>query len=367
MGKFKKVFRKLADPRAANARHELWEILFIALAAVLGGAKNCCEIALFGRSKEELFRDILGLEHGIPSHDTFSRVFRLLDPEAFEQAFRQFMAAFAKANGIELTGVVAIDGKALRGAYERGKAATPLHMVNVFATQARMALASRKAPGRNEAKGALDLLGMLSLEGCVITSDALHCSRPFATAVLARGADYVLALKENQKKLYDAVARRFARGGKRSVSQLREPSTHDRHEIRRATVIRDTSVAAANRFPGVAALARITSRRRLRGGRAEKPRVRYYLLSKSISAKRLLQNVRSHWGIENRLHWVLDVVFAEDANRARKDNAPENLAILRRLALNIIRSHPAKTSIRQKVKRAGWENTFLVKLLVHMR
>src|SRR5437764_4590317 len=118
MGKFAKVFRKLADPRAANARHELWEILFIALAAVLGGAKSCCEMALFGRSKEELFEGILQLEYGIPSHDTFSRVFRLLDPEAFEKAFRQFMAAFAKANGIDLSGVVAIDGKALRGAYE---------------------------------------------------------------------------------------------------------------------------------------------------------------------------------------------------------------------------------------------------------
>jgi predicted transposase YbfD/YdcC len=322
---------------------------------------------LFGRSKEDLFRDILLLEHGIPSHDTFSRVFRLLDPEAFEKAFRQFMAAFAKANGIELTGVVAIDGKALRGAYERGKAATPLHMVNVFAAEARMALASRKAPGRNEAKGALELLGMLSLEGCIVTGDALHCSRPFAATVLARGADYVLALKENQKKLLDAVGRRFARGGQRSVAKRHEPSTHDRHESRQATVIRDTSVAAANRFPGVAALARITSRRRIHGGRAEKPAVRYYLLSKYIPAKRLLQNVRSHWGIENHLHWVLDVVFAEDANRARKDNAPENLAILRRLALNIIRHHPAKTSIRQKVKRAGWENTFLLELLAHMR
>jgi predicted transposase YbfD/YdcC len=367
MVKFKRVFRKLADPRAANARHELWEILFIGLAAVLGGAKSCCEMALFGRSKEDLFRDILLLKHGIPSHDTFSRVFRLLDPEAFEKAFRQFMAAFAKANGIELTGVVAIDGKALRGAYERGKAATPLHMVNVFAAEARMALASRKAPGRNEAQGALELLGMLSLEGCIVTGDALHCSRPFAATVLARGADYVLALKGNQKKLFNAVERRFARGGKRSVAKRHEPSTHDRHESRQATVIRDTSVAAANRFPGVAALARITSRRRIHGGRAEKPAVRYYLLSKYIPAKRLLQSVRSHWGIENRLHWVLDVVFAEDANRARKDNAPENLAILRRLALNIIRHHPAKISIRQKVKRAGWENAFLLELLAHMR
>jgi predicted transposase YbfD/YdcC len=367
MGKFKKVFRKLRDPRAANARHELWQVLFIALAAVLGGAKSCCEMALFGRSKEDLFGEMLGLEHGIPSHDTFSRVFRALDPEAFEKAFQRFMAAFAQANRIDLGGVVAIDGKALRGAYERGKAATPLHMVNVFATQARMALAARKAPGRNEAKGALQLLGMLSLEGAIVTTDALHCSRSFATAVLARKADYALALKQNQGKLFDAVARRFARGGTRSVATQSEPSTHDRHERRRATVIRDTRLGVAHRFPGVTALARITSRRRLHGKGAEKPAVRYFLLSKYMPAKRVLQVLRSHWGIENRLHWVLDVVFAEDANRARKDNAPENLAILRRLALNIIRNHPAKTSLQQKIKRAGWDNAFLLEVLTHMR
>ena len=367
MGKFKKAFRRLRDPRAANARHELWQVLFIALAAVLGGAKSCCEMALFGRAKEELFCEILGLEHGMPSHDTFSRVFRLLDPEAFERAFQRFTAAFAKANRIDLSGVVAIDGKALRGAYERGKAATPLHMVNVFATEARIALASRKAPGRNEAKGALQLLGMVSIEGSIVTTDALHCSRPFAAAVLARKADYALALKKNQGKLFDAVARRFAQRGKRSVAVQREPSTHDRREIRRATVIRDAKVGLANNFPGVAAVARITSRRRLHGRRADKPTVRYFLLSKYLPARQVLQVLRSHWGIENRLHWVLDVVLAEDANRARKDNAPENLAILRRLALNIIRNHPAKTSLQQKIKRAGWENSFLLEVLSHMR
>ncbi len=240
-------------------------------------------------------------------------------------------------------------------------------MVNVFAAEARMALASRKAPGRNEAKGALEVLRMLSLEGCIVTGDALHCNRPFVETVLKRGGHYAVALKKNQGKLFDAVARRFARAGKRSVAKHLQPSTHDRHESRRATVIRDTSTAAANRFPGVVAIARITSRRRLHGRRADKPAVRYYLLSKYIPAKRLLQIVRSHWAIENRLHWVLDVVFDEDRNRTRKDNGPENLAILRRFALNIIRSHPNPISMRQKVKRAGWDDAFLLDLLNHMR
>jgi predicted transposase YbfD/YdcC len=324
-------------------------------------------MALFGRSKRELFQQFLPLKHGIPSHDTFSRVFRLLDAQAFEDMFRRFMAAFAKANGIKLSGVVAIDGKALRGAYERGKRSTPLHMVNVFAAEARLALAARKAPGRNEAKGALDVLRMLSLEGCIVTADALHCNRPFATMVRARGGHFALALKENQAKLHAAVARRFARGGKRSTAQQRQRATHDRHESRRATVIRDTSAAVANRFPGVVALARITSRRRACGKRADKPAVRYYLLSKYMPAKQLLATVRSHWGIENRLHWMLDVVFDEDANRSRKDNAPENLAILRRLALNIMQCHPDRISMRQKIKRAGWDDAFLRDILSHMQ
>lgn len=367
MQKFRKIFRGLPDPRAPNACHDLLDIIVIALAAMLCGAKGATDMALFARSKEKLLRQFLPLEYGTPSHDTFSRVLRALDPEAFEKTFRAFMAAFAKANGIKLTGVIAVDGKAVRGAYERGKSTTPLHMVNVFAVEARMALASRKAPGRNEAKGALEVLRMLSLEGCIVTGDALHCNRPFVETVLKRGGHYAVALKQNQGKLFDAVARRFARAGKRSAAKRLEPSTHDRHESRRATVIRDTSVAAANRFPGVVAVARITSRRRLHGKRADKPAVRYYLLSKYIAAKRLLQIVRSHWGIENRLHWVLDAVFDEDGSRTRKDNAPENLAILRRFAINIIRSHPDRISMRQKVKRAGWDDAFLLDLLSHMR
>ena len=155
--------------------------------------------------------------------------------------------------------------------------------------------------------------------------------------------------------------------GKRSVAEQIDRSTHDRREARRATIMRNTSLAALYGFPGVTAVGRITSRRRLRGQRADAPVARYYLLSKYISPKRLLHVTRSHWGIENQLHWVLDVHFAEDGNRSRKDNAPENLAILRRLALNILRTHPDRASLRRKIKRAGWDNAFLIATLSHMR
>jgi len=367
MGKIGSIFAELEDPRAANARHDLLEVLVIALAATLCGAEGASDMAQFGRAKAGLLRGFLRLKHGIPSHDTFSRVFRELDAEAFEREFQRFIAAFAKANRLALKGVVAVDGKALAGAYERGRRATPLHMVNVFAAEARIALASRKAPGRNEVVGALEVLQMLSLAGCIVTADALHCHRRFANTVLERGAHYVLALKQNQSKMFEAVVRRFARAGPRSSAEQRDPAAHDRSEARRATVIRDAGLATALDFPGVVAIARITSRRRVGDNRADPPCGRYYLLSKYLPAKKLLQVVRSHWAIENQLHWLLDVVFDEDANRARKDNAPENLATIRRLAINIIRAHPAPLSMRLKVKRAGWDDAFLLGLLSHMR
>jgi len=367
MGKFKKVFRRLPDPRADNAQHKLLDVLFIALAALLCGAETCSDMAEFGRAKESLLRQILDLEHGIPSHDTFSRVFRLLDPQAFAGKFRRFMAAFAKSNKLDLTGVVAIDGKALRGAFERGRRTTPLHLVNVWAVDARMVLAQRKAPGRNEVAGALELLGLLSLDGCTVTADALHCHRAMALGVLKRGGQYVLALKENQAPLFAAVKRCFARAGKRSVAERTELSTHDRREQRRAAVIRNDSLAGEHDFSGIAAVARITSRRRVHGARAEPPTVRYFLLSQYIPARKLLRIQRSHWTIENQLHWVLDVVLDEDSNRSRKDNAPENLAIMRGFALNIHRSHPDTTPLRRKIKRAGWDDAFLIGLLGHMR
>ena len=365
MQKLKKAFRRLEDPRAANARHPLLEVLVISLAAVICGATSCSEMAEFGRSKQEFLRLFLALEHGIPSHDTFSRVFRLLEPAAFEQAFRRFMAAFAKANGLKLSGVVAVDGKALRGACERGAKATPLHMVNVFAVEARMALAQQKAPGRNETAGALEVLELLCLDGCIVTADALHCHRGFAEAVLKRGGDYALVIKANRGPLFETVTQQFARSGKRSTARQIDRSTHGRSETRTATVMRNSTLA--KRFPGVVAVGRITSRRRLRGQRADPAVVRYYLLSKYLPPKRLLYVARSHWRIENSLHWVLDVHFAEDASRARKDHAPENFAILRRLALNILRANPDRKSINLKIKRAGWDNAFLIELLSHMR
>lgn len=367
MGKFKSYFGRLHDPRAANVSYPLLEILFVALAAVLCGAKCATDMADFGRSRVDLLRRFVPLKNGVPSHDVFSDVFRMLDPEAFERLFRKFVAAFAKVHGLDLSGVLAIDGKSVRGAYGRGKSALPFHLVNVFAAEARLALASRRASRRNEYDAALELLQMLRLKHKIITADALFCSRAFAKTILDRGGNYVLALKRNQSKLFADVERRFAGKTKRQTAERIEDAVHDRHERRRAAIIREPAFALAHKFPGVAAIARITCWRRARGKPADKPLVRYFLLSSNVSPNRLLDIVRSHWAIENRLHWVLDVVFAEDASRARMDNAPENLAILRRLALNLLRAHPDPISMRRKMNAAAWNDAFFLSLFDQKR
>lgn len=367
MGKLKSYFRKLRDPRAANVSYPLLEILFVALAAVLSGAKSCTDMSDFGRRKIDLLRRFVPLEKGVPSHDVFSDVFRMLDPAAFEGVFREFVSAFAKFHGLDLSGVLAVDGKSLCGAYERGKSALPVHLVNVFAAKARLALAARKAPGRNESQAALELLQILCLKRKIVTTDALFCNRHFAKTIRERGGNYVLALKKNQSKLFAEVERRFARKGERDVAEQLQEATHDRREKRRATVMRDKTLAAQHNFPAIAAIARVTCWRRRKGQPADKPVVRYFLLSKYISAKKLLEIVRAHWTVENQMHWVLDVVFAEDANRARMDAAPENLAILRRLALNLLRAHPEPISMRRKMNAAAWDDTFLLTLLGQKR
>jgi predicted transposase YbfD/YdcC len=360
--RFTECFSSLVDPRKNQAQHDLTEMLFIALLATLSGATSCCDIALFGRAKEALLRTILVLEHGIPSHDTFSRVFRILDPDSLEKVFRRFTKAFATTAKIK--GVVAIDGKALRRAYERGQSHMPPVMVTAWSAMTRMALANVRAPGNNEAAGALLLIELLQLKHCVVTADALHCHREMAKAIVARGGDYVLAVKNNQPGLMrDAKAAISAAERKKAKRAATKEVSHGRKEARTAIVASVRDMAEKHDFPGLRAVARITSKR----GR-DKTVQRYFLLTQHYRPAELLRIVRQHWGIENVLHWTLDVVLDEDQTRSRKDHAPANLAVMRRLALNIARAHPdTKTSLRGKLKRAAWDDNFLVNMLMNMR
>ena len=253
------TFASVPDPRAGNARHDLAEILVIAFAATLCGAETCCDMALFGRAKEPLLREFLALPHGIPSHDTFSRVFRFLDPAAFEMAFRHFTAAFAERlsgrTGLAGT-VVAIDGKSLAGACEAGARATPLHLVTAWAADQRLVLAQRRAPGRSEVTAALEVVGMLDLLGATVTADALHGTRRMAAAIRARGGDYALVVKGNRGPLHRAM---------RDLLQGAEPAArtsetaHGRREERAAVVRPVPPDWQRFGFEGLAAVARIDS------------------------------------------------------------------------------------------------------------
>lgn len=366
MKRFAECFADVEDPRGPNAMHDLRELVFIALLATLCGATTCCDMALFARAREKLLRQVLTLKFGLPSHDTFSRVFRMLDPKAFETAFQRFMKAFfAHLKQQKAKGVIAIDGKALRGAYERGKAHMPALMVTAWGAQTRMALANVLAEEGGEAAAALQLIALLQLKDCIVTADALHCRRDTAEAIIAAKGDYVLAVKDNQPRLLAAAkaAINAGRGRCAKRSAKRAELSHGRKEGRTAFVASAKAVAGELAFPGLRAFAMIRSKRG-----SDKTVERYFLLSRTWPPAQLLAIVREHWGIENRLHWTLDVVMDEDLARSRKDNAPANLAVLRRWALNVARAHPdTKTSMRGKLKRAGWDETFMFEMIENMR
>src|ERR1700754_2681555 len=253
---FADCFFDLPDFRADNVLHDLTEVLFIALLATLCGATSCTDMALFARLKAYLWQDVLVLKHGLPSHDTFSRVFRMLDPEAFEKAFRRFMKAFAEGAKIKRPkGVIALDGKALRRGYERGKSHMPPVMVTAWAAQTRMALANVLEPNNNEVAGALQLLELLQLKGCVVTADALHCHRAMAQAIVERGGDYVLAVKDNQPALLEdakAAIRHVTRKGKEGLTTT--DAAHGRKERRKALVAPAGEMAKKHDFPGLKAV-----------------------------------------------------------------------------------------------------------------
>jgi predicted transposase YbfD/YdcC len=361
------IFREVHDPRDVNARHPLGSMLFIALAATLCGAKSVVEIADFGEDHEPELAAIVDLPHGVPSHDCFSRVFRLLDPRELEAALTRFAQALRAALGLAAPrGVVAVDAKSLRHGYERGRAYMPPLMVGVWDAETRLSIAAHRASGGDEVGATLDVLKSLALKGCILTADALHCHPRMAAGVRATGAHYALGLKGNHGPLHRAALAAFAAAdaaGKAAVYEQSE-SGHDRQERRRVSVI--AAPADAPAFPALTALARIEAERQLGNGKIETD-TRYVALSKALSPRRVLEVTRAHWSIENHLHWSLDVVFFEDDARTRKNYAPENLAVIRRMALDILRSHPDKRSISRKMKRASWRKEFFFDLFAHMR
>ena len=364
MDRFRDCFSEVEDPRSGNARrHDLAEILVIALCTVLCGGESCVDMADFAEEKEGFLREFLVLENGLPSHDTFSRVFRALEPVQFRRCFQDFMGRFAET----CRGVIAIDGKVLRRSFDTASAKSPLHMVSAWGCEQRLVLGQIATDAKsNEITAVPKLLEMLSLKGCIVTVDALNCQREIARQIVDQGGDYALALKGNQGTLHDDV-RRFLDdpAAEKITAPAAVDGDHGRIETRIATV--STAIdwlQEGHRWPGLKAIGKIVRTRATRTKTTTE--TAYYLLSAPLAAERFGQVVRDHWGVENQLHWMLDVTMNEDQARNRLDNGPNNLAVLRHMALNILNAQKSKISNRRKIKRAGWNNAFLANLLAQI-
>lgn len=365
------ILREVPDPRTGNAtRHDLLDVLMIALVASICGCESCAEFADFAEDREDLFREFLRLEHGLPSHDTFSRLFRLIDPDALSRCFGRFLDDV----GQDGAGVIAIDGKTLRRSFDRAAGTSALHVVTAFATDTRLVLGQRSvAPGENEITAARALLGCLDLTGSLVTADAIHCQTETAALIGERGGDYLLALKGNRPAMLAEVTAFFADPPPGALARHETTDAdHGRLEVRRHAVTRhvdwlfsDRRYAGEPAMPGLTTLAMVEAIVE-RDGKTTRA-TRYYVSSAALSPERFAQAVRAHWAIENSLHWVLDTTFDEDRARTRKDHGPANLAILRKLALNVLRSARPKLSIKRKRRRAGWSDAFARSVIGQMR
>ena len=358
-------FASLKDPRRAHRRlHLLQDLIVIALCAVIAGAQDWQQIETFGRKRRDWLRRFLALPNGIPSHDTFERVFNRLNPQAFQACFREWVQAITAALRIKH---VAIDGKTLRGS---GSAKLgPLHLVSAWATAQHLSLGQVAVGAKsNEITAIPALLDLLDLNGALVTIDAMGCQKAIARKVVDQGGHYALTVKDNQEHLLEDIQAVLAQAFDTAFAGLDHDQYetrgrgHGREEYRCYTVLHTTEgIRQADAWAGLTTIGMCLSERRVQGETTTE--VRYFIGSKRASARYYGRGLRHHWGIENNLHWQLDVTFGEDRSRVQKRNAAENLALLRRLTLSLLKAHPCKDSIAKKRFAAALDTDFLEEIL----
>lgn len=357
-----KYFAELKDPRVERTReHLLEEILLIAIAAILSGAGGWNEIENYGKAKSDWLRTFLALPSGIPSHDTFNRVFAALDPQELEKGFVSWVTSIARLTAGE---VVAIDGKALRGTRKAGNKGI-VHLVSAWANTNNLVLAQRKVDDKsNEITAIPKLLAALELSGTVVTIDAMGCQTAIAEKIVDRKANYILAVKENQPLLLDDIQDSFRMLAADSVAEEIDCG-HGRVERRTCAVLGDLSLLdKPTNWKGLCSLVRMQAERFHKASGKTERETRYYISSLQPDAARLNQLIRQHWGIENKLHWVLDVAFGEDHSRKRAGHAAQNFSLLNRIALNLLQQDKTvKVGIHGKRLQAAWDHNYLLRLL----
>lgn len=361
----------IEDPRCEwKVEHRLLDILVIAVCAVLGEAESFEDIALYGRCKEAWLRGFLALPNGIPSHDTFRRVLMLVDPDAFERSFLGWVRAVFRP-GEDGPRQVAIDGKAVRRSFDLRKGRSPLHLVSAYATERGLVLAQRATETKGGELAVLpELLDGLDLAGCLVSLDALACQPGIAERIVAGGGDYLLALKGNRRKAHAEVkawfaANAFALGASPRPCFDAFDDGHGRLVRRRVFACPDAGVfATLEDWPGLRAVLAVETIRGIPGRGKVTAEIRHYLSSAALPPEALAVAIRRHWAVENGLHWVLDVGFREDDSRVRDRTAARNLALLRKIALNLARADDTlKASLKGKRKYAGWDDAFMATLM----
>ena len=364
-------FRELEDPRIERCkRHKLVDIIAIAICATICGADNWVHVALFGQGKEEWLRTFLELPNGIPSHDTFGKVFSQLDPEEFQRCFMEWTQGVADLAPGE---VVAIDGKTARGSHDGPAGKRALHLVSAWASTNTLTLGQVQTEEKsNEIAAIPRLLEMLALEGCIVTIDAMGCQKEIAQGILERGADYVLAVKQNQGRLYEDLKDLFEEAEATGFEGVPYDyattlnKNHGRQEKRECWTISDPDcldyLSTGQEWPGLRSVVKVVGRREAETGITAQPR--YFISSLDAAAEKLLATVRAHWSIENSLHWSLDLTFREDQCRVRKDHGPQNMATFRNISHNLLKRETSlKVGIQGKRLQAGWREDYLLKVL----
>ncbi len=369
-GNLHEHFQGLEDKRrGAGKRHKLIDILTIAISGIICGADDWSGIEAYGQAKEEWLKGFLELPHGIPSHDTFGRVFSWLDPKAFEASFLSWVQEVME---ITKGQVIAVDGKTVRRSHDHANGQEAIHIVSAWAQKNRLVLGQVKVDEKsNEITAIPDLLRVLDITGCIITTDAMGCQQEIAATVIEKGGDYILALKENQGHLYEDVRELFAGAIEVSFFDVEHTyaetanKNHGRIEVRECWAITDPDfthyLRGFENWKGLRSLVKVSCQRQTSTGTSQDDR--YFISSLKTPARQMLQAVRGHWSIENSLHWVLDIAFREDESRVRKDHAPENLSVLRHIALNLLKQDLSKKlGIKNKRLVAAWNNDYLIHL-----